>query len=86
MNRRNYGSTSGVIIDLCREHGIWFDADELARILTWVRAGGAEKSRREKSAAAAEAEAELRAQTALERPHNFLTRILDFLFGPGGRW
>ncbi|HSQ58664.1 MAG TPA: zf-TFIIB domain-containing protein, partial [Gemmata sp.] len=33
MNRRNYGGNSGVIIDLCREDGIWFDADELARIL-----------------------------------------------------
>jgi len=40
MVRKNYGHTSGVIIDLCREHGLWFDADELARILAWVRAGG----------------------------------------------
>jgi Zn-finger nucleic acid-binding protein len=40
MNRRNYGHDSGVIVDLCRDHGIWFDADELARILAWLRAGG----------------------------------------------
>ena len=48
MNRRNYGGTSGVIIDLCKIHGIWFDADELARILVWIRSGGVEKAREKK--------------------------------------
>jgi Zn-finger nucleic acid-binding protein len=43
MVRRNYGRDSGVIIDLCRDHGIWFDADELARVLAWLRAGGTPK-------------------------------------------
>ena len=41
MNRRHYGRTSGVIVDVCRDHGIWFDEDELARILAWLHAGGA---------------------------------------------
>ncbi len=36
MNRVNYGHNSGVIVDSCKEHGIWFDADQLARILTWL--------------------------------------------------
>lgn len=40
MNRTNYGHSSGVIVDACRDHGIWFDADELARVLAWLRAGG----------------------------------------------
>jgi Zn-finger nucleic acid-binding protein len=44
MNRNNYGHESGVIIDVCREHGIWFDAEELARILAWLRAGGGRKA------------------------------------------
>lgn len=43
MVRRNYAHDSGVVIDLCREHGIWFDADELASILAWLRAGGGRK-------------------------------------------
>ena len=47
MNRRNYAGTSGVIIDLCRTDGIWFDADELARILVWIRAGGVERPKPE---------------------------------------
>ena len=45
MNRRNYGKRSNVIIDVCKEHGVWFDAEELGRILQWVRAGGLESMR-----------------------------------------
>src|ERR1051326_6449155 len=40
MPRLHYGHESGVIIDVCRHHGIWFDADELTRILAWLHAGG----------------------------------------------
>lgn len=41
MHRRNYGRRSGVILDLCSRHGVWFDRDELTRVLEWVRRGGA---------------------------------------------
>lgn len=41
MVRRNYGRRSGTIVDVCRHHGVWFDNDELAQILTWIRNGGA---------------------------------------------
>lgn len=40
MNRRNYGRKSGVIVDLCARHGIWFDLQELDRLLRWIREGG----------------------------------------------
>ena len=53
MHRRNYGRRSGVIIDICRDHGIWFDADELPRILAWIRSGKqaeVEKQRAEQAA------------------------------------
>jgi Zn-finger nucleic acid-binding protein len=45
MNRTNYGietagQGSGTIVDVCRAHGIWFDADELTRILDWLGRGG----------------------------------------------
>lgn len=39
MHRRHYGRNSGVIIDVCKVHGIWFDPDELPRILAWIRSG-----------------------------------------------
>jgi len=40
MNRINYGTRSGVVIDRCREHGVWLDAGELKRLLEWTKAGG----------------------------------------------
>ncbi|MEM6731552.1 MAG: zf-TFIIB domain-containing protein [Myxococcota bacterium] len=40
MNRQNYARRSGIIIDLCPQHGIWFDAEELEAILEWLRDGG----------------------------------------------
>jgi Zn-finger nucleic acid-binding protein len=49
MNRRNYGRSSGVVIDTCRDHGIWFDADELPRILAWIRSGKKAKADRRRA-------------------------------------
>ncbi len=48
MNRRNYGYASGAIVDFCREHGIWFDADELPRILEFIHNGGLLAARAER--------------------------------------
>lgn len=40
MNRTNYGAKSGVVIDRCKEHGVWLDAGELRQLCEWVKAGG----------------------------------------------
>ncbi len=48
MNRKNFGDSSGVIIDWCGDHGIWLQGGELRRLLEWKKAGGeilAEKKR-----------------------------------------
>lgn len=44
MNRLNYGRKSGVILDVCARHGLWFDLHELDRLLRWIREGGEERS------------------------------------------
>ncbi len=44
MHRRNFGLASGVIIDVCSAHGLWFDANELAAALVFVRSGGEQRS------------------------------------------
>ncbi len=66
MNRANFAKRSGIIIDTCRGHGTWFDADELPRIVEFVMNGGIEaanearleqlrdEARREKSNARSE--------------------------------
>jgi Zn-finger nucleic acid-binding protein len=40
MNRSAYGLRSGVVVDFCREHGVWLDGGELERLRQWVAAGG----------------------------------------------
>lgn len=44
MARRNYARRSGVIVDTCHEHGMWFDSGELHALLQWIRRGGLEKA------------------------------------------
>ena len=59
MHRRNFGQRSGVIIDSCRDHGLWLDGGELRRLIRWTQAGGrqhhaqsqAEKERMQERAA-----------------------------------
>ncbi|MFW5741452.1 MAG: zf-TFIIB domain-containing protein, partial [Myxococcota bacterium] len=45
MNRQAFGRVSGVIVDVCRMHGVWFDAGELSEVLTFVARGGLERAR-----------------------------------------
>ena len=40
MNRINFARCSGVIVDVCRGHGTWFDRDELRQIVEFIRGGG----------------------------------------------
>jgi Zn-finger nucleic acid-binding protein len=40
MARRGFADRSGVILDYCADHGVWFDRDELARVLEFIDAGG----------------------------------------------
>jgi Zn-finger nucleic acid-binding protein len=97
MHRRNYGHQSGVIVDVCKDHGVWFDADELPRILNWIRSG--QKAKAEEQRAAEEARQErIRQRTRAEtgrggamgtpfggadgsRGGGFLDEICEWLFG-----
>jgi len=45
MNRNNFARASGVIVDMCKRHGVWFDSDELPAIIDFVYKGGMEISR-----------------------------------------
>ena len=45
MNRINFARCSGVIVDVCKGHGTWFDREELSRIVEFIRGGGLEESR-----------------------------------------
>jgi len=45
MNRSNFANSSGVIIDVCKKHGVWFDANELPKIIDFIHRGGMELAR-----------------------------------------
>lgn len=98
MQRRNYDDKSGVLIDVCGLHGVWFDDDELAAVLRWIRDG--------RSRLAKEQAAEFEASRPVTRPMHgslppvplppddpfrqwslleFLLEVGGFLFRPLGR-
>lgn len=45
MNRQNYARISGIVVDVCREHGFWFEPDELRRVLVFIEGGGLARAR-----------------------------------------
>ncbi len=62
MNRINFARCSGVIVDVCRGHGTWFDRDELSRIVEFIRGGGLEAARGKEKAEIEEARRQLEAE------------------------
>jgi Zn-finger nucleic acid-binding protein len=50
MHRMNFARCSGVIVDVCREHGTWFEINELHRVVHFIRAGGLDRSRAKEKA------------------------------------
>jgi Zn-finger nucleic acid-binding protein len=79
MNRMNFARCSGVIVDTCKGHGIWFDRDELSRIVEFIRGGGLEASReREKAEIREDRRRLLEQQAAAEtRVSKHFGRALD---------
>lgn len=67
MQRRNYRRSSGVVIDVCNEHGTWLDADELEAIAGFILSGGATNPTLEAEHAKAAAEAAAAAALARMR-------------------
>jgi Zn-finger nucleic acid-binding protein len=60
MNRVNFAKYSGVVLDVCRAHGTYFDRDELHRVVAFIQAGGLDRARARDREALEEAERRLR--------------------------
>lgn len=67
MNRTQFVKSSGVIVDVCKEDGIWFDAGEVNAVIELVESGGLERAERLKAAEQAAEIAKLQAQWRAER-------------------
>jgi hypothetical protein len=49
-----------VIIDLCKQHGVWFDADELPKIIDFIDGGGLARAREKEKLSLDEQRSKLR--------------------------
>lgn len=45
MNRRQFAPGAGVVVDVCRAHGMWFDACELPAVVDFIERRGPEAMR-----------------------------------------
>lgn len=54
MNRTNFARCSGVVVDVCKQHGTWFDRDELRRTIEFIHNGGLDLAREKEKAALVE--------------------------------
>jgi Zn-finger nucleic acid-binding protein len=70
MNRINFAHCSGIIIDVCKKHGTWFDRDEMRRVIEFIRGGGMEKARAREMANLEEERNRLRSSAASVIPFN----------------
>lgn len=67
MNRTIFGRSSGVVVDVCKGDGIWFDAGELAAVLEFIEAGGLERVRQRELAEQEAEQRKARLRRELER-------------------
>lgn len=94
MLRRNFRRSSGVVLDVCRSHGTWLDADEIEQIAGFILSGGhtseaLEEEHRNASAQAAAARLRMASEATAQRsifgsstsPHrtSLLGLLLDLL-------
>jgi len=70
MNRKLFAAGSGVIVDVCRTHGTFFDVGELPRIIEYVQQGGLEAAEKKEIARMREQakDEQRRANAAAMRP------------------
>jgi Zn-finger nucleic acid-binding protein len=84
MMRRNYGTMSGVVIDVCGRHGAFLDAGELERIRAFVASGGPEAASEARQAETARA---AQKQEALDRTFDRMQARRQAYHGLGwSRW
>jgi Zn-finger nucleic acid-binding protein len=87
MNRVNFGKRSGVIVDVCKAHGVWFDKGELTEAIEFVAQGGLEEAKRHatEDAELKKESAKLHVELMEEAMHDGRSAGL-FLGRQEGRW
>ena len=78
MNRINFAKCSGVVVDVCKGHGTWFDRDELRQIVEFIRSGGMDISRQKVLHEIEFQREQLRAEE--QNPAHWKTSVVSFTF------
>jgi Zn-finger nucleic acid-binding protein len=93
MARMTFGKRSGVVVDVCRVHGTWFDRGELDAVMEFVRGGGLEVDLAEARQPVVDVEArQMEAALTVELMHEQQKdeeRAKDLVYllaGPRRRW
>ena len=47
MSRKNFRDSSGIVVDVCSAHGVWFDRGELGMVFAFVETGALAKAERD---------------------------------------
>lgn len=79
MNRSNFARASGVIVDICKKHGVWFDADELPKIVEFIQKGGMEIARQKEKL-------EIESERGRLRDEQRMNAAMDQKYGVGNLW
>jgi Zn-finger nucleic acid-binding protein len=72
MNRINFARCSGVVVDVCKGHGTWFDRDELRDIVEFIRSGGLDAARQKEKREIEFEREQLRTEQMLSGPRSDL--------------
>lgn len=83
MNRVNYARRSGVVLDVCKVHGLWFDHDELRRVLAFIAGGGLDRARGQEIE---ELKAAKRTAELPSRPHPSSSYEFQHQMNAQGHW
>lgn len=62
MNRKIFGRSSGVVVDVCKQHGMWFDSGELAAVIEFIESGRFERAKQREQQEKADEARRLRGQ------------------------
>jgi Zn-finger nucleic acid-binding protein len=75
MNRENFSRISGIIVDRCRDHGVWLDAGELERLRLFIGQGGLDRYQDRRLDTLEE---DLQGLANRTRDLEFITKLLNF--------
>ena len=77
MNRKVFGRVSGVVVDVCKDDGVFFDAGEIAATLNFIDDGGLARQAALEAREKAERQKEARRPSAIPAMPSSLGAVVE---------